>query len=96
SATAELDTGKSISLTITPGENTHEYTLSLNKDTVTLSALTERLKARAEKNTQETGKKTGVMLFAGKEVDYQTLFKVLDQVRLAGITDVSLQAAAIE
>lgn len=34
----------------------------------------------------------GVLLFARKTVSYQTLFHVLDQVKLAGISNISLQA----
>lgn len=37
-------------------------------------------------------KETGVLLFADRDLSYQALFRVLDQVRRAGLTRVSLQA----
>jgi biopolymer transport protein ExbD len=43
--------------------------------------------------SESTGQATpGVLLFAEESVSYQTLFTVLDQITLAGIHDISLQA----
>jgi biopolymer transport protein ExbD len=43
--------------------------------------------------SESTGPTTpGVLLFAEDTVSYQTLFTVLDQITLAGIHDISLQA----
>ena len=36
----------------------------------------------------------GVLLFADREVSYQALFRVMDRVRQAGLTQISLQAEA--
>ena len=47
----------------------------------------------AEKKNQNQ-KETGVLIFADRELPYQRLFDVLDQVRAAGINVVSLQADA--
>ena len=35
---------------------------------------------------------TGILLFADKNVSYQKIFQVMDQIRMAGITMISLQA----
>jgi len=37
-------------------------------------------------------KETGVLLFADRDLPYQKLFRVLDQIRKAGLTRISLQA----
>ncbi len=39
-------------------------------------------------------KEAGVLLFADRHLPYQTLFRVLDQIRAAGLERVSLQAEA--
>jgi biopolymer transport protein ExbD len=54
---------------------------------VTLENLGETLKLRAAQN-----KETGVLLFADKNVPYQKLYTVLDLIRMAGLSQVSLQA----
>jgi len=40
------------------------------------------------------GKQAGVMLFADSSLSYQKLFDVLDQIKKAGISHISLQAKA--
>lgn len=59
----------------------------LDKQKVDLEELTDMLliKTRGKKNP-------GVLLFADKGIPYQYLFKVLDRIRMAGITRISLQA----
>ena len=47
-------------------------------------ALLLRTKARVSEGL-------GVLLFADRKVSYQLLVKVLDQIRIAGVTRVSLQ-----
>ena len=39
--------------------------------------------------------KTGVLLFADQNLSYQNLFGVLDQIRKAGIHNISLQAEVV-
>ena len=39
------------------------------------------------------GKESGILLFADRSLPYQKLFRVLDQIRMAGLTRISLQAA---
>jgi len=59
----------------------------LEKEPVALESLGETLKRRAAEN-----KGTGVLLFADKNLPYQKLYTVLDLIRLAGLSQVSLQA----
>ena len=55
-----------------------------------LAALADYLRV---KTTAEVGaEQREVQIFADKQVPYQGLFKVLDQVRAAGLTHISLQA----
>ena len=62
-------------------------TIYVNKEPVTLARLTAALK---EKN--HTGKPPGVLLFADRDLSYQKLFYVLDQIKMADIRQISLQA----
>jgi biopolymer transport protein ExbD len=54
---------------------------------VSLADLPGRLQSESKK-----GASPGILLFAEESVSYQTLFAVLDQITLAGIHDISLQA----
>jgi biopolymer transport protein ExbD len=60
----------------------------LDRDRVTLKDLAPLLRAKAG-ITEDLG----VLLFADREVSCQLLVKVLDQIRIAGVTRVSLQTA---
>ena len=60
-------------------------TIYLDKKPVSLDSLTQALKRKA-------GKETGVLLFSDRSLPYQKLFRVLDRIREAGLTRVSLQA----
>jgi biopolymer transport protein ExbD len=60
----------------------------LDRDRVPLKDLAPRLRAKAA-ITEDLG----VLLFADREVSCQLLVKVLDQIRIAGVTRVSLQTA---
>jgi biopolymer transport protein ExbD len=62
-------------------------TLFLDKEPVAYENLGEVLKQKAAEN-----KETGVLLFADKNLPYQKLYTVLDLIRLAGLSQVSLQA----
>ncbi len=61
----------------------------LDKDEVTGESLAAALKRKA---AGETG--AGVLLFADRSLPYQQLFNILDQIRTAGLTRISLQAEA--
>ncbi|MFO7761930.1 MAG: ExbD/TolR family protein [Thermodesulfobacteriota bacterium] len=58
-----------------------------NKTKVNLEELDRLLRERTGKGGREK-----LLLFAGKSVPYQSLFLVLDHIKQAGITDISLQA----
>ena len=59
----------------------------LDKVQVSLENISYELQAQTGNN-----KNAGVLLFADKTVLYQSIFKVMDKIRSAGITDISLQA----
>ncbi len=61
----------------------------IDKQRVDLQELTETL----SKMTRDK-RNPGVLLFADKGIPYQDLFKVLDKIREAGLTRISLQAEA--
>lgn len=63
--------------------------LFLDKEPVLFENLGEALKLRASKSEE-----TGVLLFADKNLPYQKLYAVLDLIRMAGLSQVSLQAEA--
>jgi len=62
-------------------------TVCLNKERLSLKDLEESLR----KMTRDR-KETGILLFADRNLPYQKLFRVLDQIRTAGLTRISLQA----
>jgi len=82
SSTAKIDKKLVLSVSIKSDE-----TIYIDKQQVTLEDLAETLKYRAlnERNP-------GVLLFADRDISYQKLFKVLDQIQTAGIQRISLQA----
>ena len=59
----------------------------LDKVPVPLEKLKEALQKKATLQ-----KETGVLLFAEKQLTYQRLFRVLDEIKKSGLTRVSLQA----
>jgi len=61
--------------------------LYLDKEQVAI----ENLKTELQKRSIP-GHEPGVLLFADRNLPYQQLFKVLDQVKLSGISRISLQA----
>ena len=64
-----------------------EGAIHVDKEPVLLQSLAAILKEKAGKTESP-----GVLLFADKALTYQNLFRVLDQITLAGIKQVSLQA----
>ena len=61
----------------------------VDEEQVPLDSLREVLKRKAQSE-----KKPGLLLFADKDLPYQDLFNVLDEVRMAGLNRISLQAKA--
>jgi len=82
SSTAKIDKKLVLSVSIKT-----DGTIYLDKHEVALEDLAETLKDRAEHETNP-----GVLLFADRDISYQKLFKVLDQIQTAGIQRISLQA----
>jgi biopolymer transport protein ExbD len=82
SSTAKIERQLTLTLSIQA-----DGAVFLDKEPVTLENLGEALKLRAAEN-----KETGILLFADRNLPYQKLYAVLDLIRLAGLSQVSLQA----
>ena len=82
SSTAKIEKQLTLTLTIQA-----DGALFLDKEQVPIETLGEALKLRAAEN-----KETGVLLLADKNIPYQKLYTVLDLIRMAGLSQVSLQA----
>jgi len=82
SSTAKIEKQLTLTLSIQAGG-----TVFLDKEPITLESLAETLKLKAMEN-----KETGVLLFADRDLPYQKLYTVLDLIRMAGLSQVSLQA----
>ena len=82
SSTAKIEKQLTLTLSIQAGG-----TVFLDKEPITLESLAETLKLKAMEN-----KETGVLLFADRDLPYQKLYTVLDLIRTAGLSQVSLQA----
>lgn len=82
SSQAEID--KSLTLSVTINADGSIY---LDEKKIELKTLANSLMSLAVGRDN-----SGVLLFADKNVSYQNLFQVMDQIRMAGITRVSLQA----
>jgi biopolymer transport protein ExbD len=82
SSTAKIEKLLTLTLSIQA-----DGTLFLDKEPVAFENLGEALKLRALDN-----KETGILLFADKNLPYQKLYSVLDVIRTAGLSQVSLQA----
>lgn len=66
--------------------------IMVDEDPVELAGLAPLLRERATVDEGGEAKETGVLLFADRQVDYQQLFRVLDQINRAGLSRISLQA----
>lgn len=86
STAAQIDRQTLISITVTA-----QGDILVNKTPVALAALAAMLRQRIAADPQ-----TAVMLFADRALAYQELFRVLDQVRLAGVTRIQLQAEGVQ
>jgi biopolymer transport protein ExbD len=82
SSTAKIEKQLTLTLSIQA-----DGTLFLDKEPVGFENLGEALKLRAAENRE-----TGVLLFADRNLPYQKLYTVLDLIRMAGLSQVSLQA----
>jgi biopolymer transport protein ExbD len=84
SATAALDKESALSVTVKA-----DGSLFIDQSPVALADLSQRLKER-----MQPGETPGVLVFGDRSLPYQSLFQVLDHIRLAGIERISLQAEA--
>ncbi len=82
SASAKIDKELLLSVTIKS-----DGTLYVDKEPVGFDDLASVLRTKAAANEN-----TGILLFADRSLSYQNLFRVLDQIKMAGINRISLQA----
>jgi biopolymer transport protein ExbD len=82
SETAEIDNLPLIAISVTV-----DGAVFIDKQAVELRYLSEVLE-----NKTEVEKKKGVQVFADRLVEYHRLFMVLDSIKNAGISNISLQA----
>jgi biopolymer transport protein ExbD len=88
STTVEIDKTLNLSVTIQADGG-----IFLDKAAAPLEALKPMIAARA-RAAGKPATELGVQLFADRSVPYQRVFDVLDQIRLAGPTRISLQAVS--
>ena len=84
SSVAEVEKHIVLSVTIQ-----RDGSIYVDKVPVPLDTLTQHLEAKASDQPDP-----GVLLFADNNINYQTLFQILDRIRLAGLNKISLQAEA--
>ena len=82
STTAKIEKGLVLSITVKS-----DGAIYVDKEPVSLESLKHILKRKS----QETDD-AGVLLFADRNLPYQALFRVMDQIRKAGLHRISLQA----
>lgn len=82
SRTATVDKRLVLSLTLKSDDSIY-----VDEEHVNPEDLVEAIKTRAKNH-----KEPGVLLFADRSIQYQSLIRVLDRIRLAGINRISLQA----
>jgi biopolymer transport protein ExbD len=84
SSTAKIDKKLLVSVSIKS-----DGTIYVDEKQVQIENLTNVLAGRAKEKIEP-----GVLLFADHTIKYQQLFRVLDQIRTAGLSRISLQAEA--
>lgn len=84
STTAKVNKQLTLSVTIKA-----DGRIFVNKEEVSMENLVNLLRKRAAGKPEP-----GVLLFADRALPYQRLFEILDRIRTAGITRISLQAEA--
>ena len=82
SSTAEIDKKLILSVTVKA-----DGTIYVDKEPVALAELTRILVSNAD-DTREPG----VLVFADRDLPYQMIYHVLDKIRQAGLSRISLQA----
>lgn len=89
SSAAQIDTEQS--LTVSVRQNGEIF---LDNSRISLEELQVVLQDKAQKTTD--GKAVQVDLFADEALSYQELYRILDIIRTAGISNVSLQAGGLK
>lgn len=82
SSSAKIDKELLLSITVKS-----DGTVYVDKDQIALDDLESFLKKKTIPD-----KEIGILLFADRSLEYQNLFRVLDQIKTAGIHRISLQA----
>ena len=95
SSTAELDKQEILSITVQSKASQTRPVIYVNEEQVILEGLAEALQVKAASRQVKEGVEPGVLLFADSDISYQQLFQVLDQIRAAGISNISLQAKEV-
>lgn len=92
STAAQTDTALHLSITLKSNG-----LLFLDKTMLSHEELLKILRERAlAANVTEAGPAVAVTIFADKDISYQQLYRVLDLIRTAGVSNVSLQATVIK
>ena len=84
SETAGIDQKRTLSVTLRS-----DGSIFVDQAPVSIDALTSVLSTQSDQNSEK-----GVLLFADKTVSYEDIFRVLDRIRMAGLSSISLQAVA--
>jgi len=84
SSTAKIEKKSTLSVTVKT-----DGTIYVDEKLISIENLAGFLKKKAE-----IDKDTGILLFAERTLSYQKLFRILDQIRMAGLNRISLQAEA--
>ena len=87
SSTAEIDT--ELTLTLTVKDDGSAY---LDKESIAIEDLKTVLLGKIRSMEESEAASAKVLLFADRSLSYQDLYKVLDQIKMAGIANISLQA----
>jgi len=82
STTAQIDKKLTLSVSVEADE-----TIYVDKERVALEHLTEVLRSKAARTREP-----GVLIFADRSLQYQMIYNVLDKIRQAGLSRISLQA----
>jgi len=84
SSSAKIDKALVLSITVKS-----DRTIYVDKERIPFDDLASILRTKTA-----SGSEPGILLFADRSLPYQNLFQVLDQIRMAGIHRISLQAEA--
>ena len=82
SSTAEIDKKLVLSVTVKADQSIY-----VDKERVAIADLTEVLQSKAGEAPE-----AGVLIFADRTLPYQMIYNVLDKIRQAGLSRISLQA----